>query len=84
MEFLKKFFKIKKKEDKYTDFYKVAEERQQVLDSFIDHSLCSYYSKCKTFKLFSKALPANDIAYIYTRTLSLLKILKKNKIILAG
>lgn len=78
MGFLKKLLKSK---EKYTDFYKVAEERQNVLDNFIDHSLCSMLYGCKTAVNFSKALPAQDIKYIYDRTMCLLSIFdgKKSK-----
>jgi hypothetical protein len=80
MGFLKKFFKAKQTkqpDETLADFYKAAAERQQILDSFIDHGLCSSLHGCKSFKAFSKALPAQDIKYIHTRTLRLMHIFEK-------
>jgi len=69
---VKKLFRTEgKKSVDYSAFYSVAIKRQEVFDSFVDHSLCSVINNCKSYKVYDRALPPQDIKYIYTRSLKL-------------
>ena len=71
------FKKSVKKE--YSNFYKTAMERQEILDTFIDNGICSSVNNCKSFLTFGKALTAQDIKYIYNRAIRLLMVMTKRK-----
>ena len=56
-----------KSRNEYSDFYEKANERQKVLDAFVDHGICSIKYGCKSVKVYNKCLPPEDIKYIYER-----------------
>ena len=58
----------KENHHKYANFYETAVKRNEICDAFIDHGPCSLLYGCKSVKIFSKALPVQDIKYIYERT----------------
>lgn len=81
MEILKKFFN-KRKRDKSVVLSTEKEtvfEKQKILDAFIDHGLCSSKHNCKSYLGFGKCLQAQDIKYIYERTIKLAGLMEDDK-----
>ena len=77
MGFLKKLFNKKEQNRNIVPMIKeeTVLEKQKILDAFIDHGLCSLKHGCKSYLESGKCLQAQDIKYIYERTIKLTKLM---------